>query len=463
MGKHLAAPQLDSKPPVSSNTLLRRVALIVGLVLLGIGSALAGYAIFEHKNPFQAISNVFIPSPDQVFGKPNLLVLVEGLDYDYNEKDEEYSTQARSDVIKAVNLDFGTKQVYVLSVLRDMAVVMPSGHEAKINEAQSDGGTPLAEKVISQFLGIPGFDRYIVVRINTAKDLINAVGGIDVNVQNSDPKDKSPINYDDSWGHLHIHLKPGMQHLTGETAVGYMRFRHDWCGDPCRSKRQDQVIKALVDKLKGDKLNTLMHANDLVGVFRRDVTTNLSQGEMISLANYFMGLSPGDLHTAQVPYVGDKIIADGGDALIPDDAGKTRLVQSMLIAPPSPEPSPDAMALAGVTPASVRIDIENGSGIEGAAHKVADALKAAGFTIGEVGDAQTDDHAVSEIHEHSHVSFAGAKVRAALPRIAAVPVVNDGDPTAAPSASAVSDVTLIVGKDLAQSLLARQPLATSTP
>lgn len=459
MGKHMAPKSVDA-PPVRQSPALSRAMVVVGLVLVLAASALGGFAIFEHKSPMQVFTQSFVPAPDQAFGKPNLLVLVEGLDYDYDAKDQEFSTQARSDVIKVVNLDFGTRQVYILSVLRDTAVTYPNGREQKINEAQSEGGTPEAEKIIGSFLGIPGFDRYVVLRIDTAKDMINAIGGIDVNVQNSDPKDTSPISYDDSWGHLHIHLKPGMQHLTGESAVGYMRFRHDWCGDPCRSRRQDQVIKAVTDKLKNNKLNTLMHASDLVGVFHRDVTTNMSNDELLSLASFYLGISPHDIHTAQVPYVGDKILADGGDALVPDDGAKVKLVKSMLIAPPTPEASPDTMALASIVPASVRIDVQNGSGISGAARQVAESLKHAGFAIGYVGNAPGDERETTEIHEHSNVTFAGAKVRSALPvELQAVPVTNEGllsSPT--PSATATSDVTLIVGKDLARAVA-----STGTP
>ena len=456
MGKHMA-PKLEPVETTTPASLLwRRVAIVAGLVLLGIGSGLAGFAIVEHRNPINQIGQIFIPPPDRVFGKPNILVLVEGLDYDYNAKDEEYSTQSRSDVIKVANLDFTSKRIYVLSVLRDMVYTWPNGRKTKINEAQSEGGTPLAEKAISNFLGVPGFDRYVVLRINTAKDLINAVGGIDVNVQNSDPKDKSEMSYDDTWGHLHIHLKPGMQHLNGDQAVGYMRFRHDWCGDPCRSKRQDQVLKTLADKLKGDKMNTLLHAGNLIDVFRRDVTTNLSTSEMASLANYFGGLDPKGMETAQVPYTGDTYLADGGDALVPDDAGKTRLVQNMLIAPPAPVPSPDAMALASIPPSTLKVDVQNGSGVPGAARHVADALRKAGYAIGDVGDAPADDHATSEIFEHSKTTFAGAKVRSSLPvSFANLPVSGASDPNA-------SDVTLVVGKDLA-SAFAHPSLSSTGP
>ena len=109
-----------------------------------------------------------------------------------------------------------------------------------------------------------------MLRSDATKDLINAIGGIDVYVKTSDCIDESHglhrsghLDYDDSWGHLHIHLTEGMHHLTGAQAVGYGRFRHDWCSDPCRIMRQDHVIMAAINKLSGDKLNTLMHAGEL--------------------------------------------------------------------------------------------------------------------------------------------------------------------------------------------------------
>src|SRR5271166_1727781 len=127
----------------------KRIALIAVLLVLGIGAAAAGYAVVEHRNPVMAITQAFVPSPQQVFGKSNLLVLVEGLDYDYNAKDEEYSTDSRSDVIWAVNLDFPNKRIDELSIPRDMIATMPDGTQAKINEAQSQGGVKEAKSVIA--------------------------------------------------------------------------------------------------------------------------------------------------------------------------------------------------------------------------------------------------------------------------------------------------------------------------
>ena len=463
MGKHLASEAYPrTRPPRSS---LQIVAMVAGLVALGIGSALAAYAFFEHRNPVAAITQIFVPSPQQVFGKSNILVLVEGLDYDYTAKDEEYSTNSRSDVIWAVNLDFGNKRIYQLSVPRDMVATMPNGSRAKINQAQSDGGVTEAKSVIAQFLGIPGFDRYMVLRIDATQAFVNAIGGVEVDVKSSDcfryktGCTGQELDYDDSWGHLHIHLKEGLQHLSGPQAVAYMRFRHDWCSDPCRIMRQQQVLHAMAAKLKGDRINTFMHMGDLLAVFRKYVQTDFSDQELLAIAMHYQGVNDSAIVNNQVPYTDTVDLPDYGDSLVPDVEARARLVNAMLIAPPAPEPSPDAMALAAIAPGTLRVDVQNGSGISGAAQRIAGVLRKAGFTIGDIGNASRDDYETSEIHEHSTVAFAGARVRAALPaalqKAAVVPDPSAPAGSVDPSPTATtSDVTVIVGADLAKAPVA---------
>ena len=434
----------------------KRILTIAGIVAIGLVSTLAGYAVFEHKNPVVAFSQMFVPSPQQVFGKNNLLVLVEGLDYDYTDKDEEFSTNSRSDVIWAVNLDFANKRIYELSIPRDMIATLPNGTQAKINQAQSDGGVKEAKSVISQWLGIPGFDRYAILRIDATKEFVDAIGGVNLYVKSSNCLryktncTGDTLDYDDTWGHLHIHLKEGMQHLNGERAVAYMRFRHDWCSDPCRIMRQQQTLHALVAKLKGDQINTFLHLGDLINVFHKYVQTDFTDSELISIANYFHGAPDSSVVVAQVPYTDDVNLPGYGDSLVPDTAARAHLVATMLTAPPAPVASPDAMALAAIPAGTLRVDVENGSGVSGAARRVATMLKQAGFTIGDVGDADRSDYGTTEIHEHSSVTFAGAKVRSALPQSLRKAVVVPESPSLSPSATATqtSDVTVIVGSDL---------------
>ncbi|MDQ2991393.1 MAG: LCP family protein [Candidatus Eremiobacteraeota bacterium] len=432
---------------------MRRIALVAILLLVGFVSVVAGFSIFQHKSPMAVLGEIAgVKTPQEVFGKNNLLVLVVGLDYDYTANDIETSATSRTDVIKAINLDFGQKRAYVLSILRDTVATMPSGRQAKVNEAYSEGGIKESKAVIADFLGTPPFDRYVILRSDSVKDIIDAIGGVDVIVKDSDClknkqcKNQEPLNYDDNWGHLHIHLKPGLQHLDGEQAVGYSRFRHDWCSDPCRSMRQDQVLQAIVTKARGDKLNTLMHLGDLIAFVRKNVTTNLSQNEMLALATYFSDIDKDGVKQDRLEMADNVTLADGGTAITVDPAEKAKKVHDMLIAPPMPETTPDSMALLSIPPNTIKIDVQNGSGIVGAARQVALALKAKGFLIGTVGNAPTTVDE-SEIREHSKVTFAGVRVRVALPpAMHSLAVLSESDPTAPDSAS---DVTIVVGKDLA--------------
>jgi hypothetical protein len=244
-----------------------------------------------------------------------------------------------------------------------------------------------------------------------------------------------------------------MQHMNGEQAVSYARFRHDWCSDPCRIMRQEQVMSAALAKLRSDKFNTLLHTGDLVGVFNKDVQTNLTRDEELSLAQAFMAMPKDGLHQRGIDYVDTKVIADGGEVLLPDENLKAKIVQNMLLDPPVPTPSPDASAVAAINPLSVRVDVENGTGIAGIAKRAASLLKEKGFTIGQITNAPTSDVANTELHEHSRITFAAVRVREALGKAAQnAAVIADSETPASEASGAESDVTVVVGQDLVPAL-----------
>jgi LCP family protein required for cell wall assembly len=319
--------------------------------LLAIG-ALCGFGFWSAPARAHAgaairpIVERFVPPPETLFKKDRLAILVLGIDYNYTDGDQPFSAGARSDTIMAVSLDLATRTVRELSVPRDMDVVLPNGREDKINAAYSDGGPSEAEDVVARFLGIPKFDRYVVLRINAASDLINALGGVTVDVKNSDALKgagpNGPVDYDDNWGHLHVHLAPGPQKLDGEQAVGYARFRHDWCSDPCRIMRQQQVIRAIVDRLERNKLNTLMHVQQLLDVARKDIQTDITGTEQLSLAGAYSGVGLASIKTEQVPYVSDKELP-AGDVIVADEKAKAELVARLF----GPEPQVASKAPTG--------------------------------------------------------------------------------------------------------------------
>ena len=448
MGKHLAPRDRMIKP----NAWIV-VALVVGSRRQS--AAMAAYSARRAPNPVTAITQIFVPTPQQVFGRSNLLVLVEGLDYDYTPSDEEFSKNSRSDVIWAVNLDFANKRIYQLSIPRDMVATMPNGTQAKINQAQSDGGVKEAKSVIAGWLGIPDFDRYVILRIDATKAFITAIGGVNVDVKssnclqyNTDCKGDA-LDYDDTWGHLHIHLKEGMQHLNGEQAVAYMRFRHDWCSDPCRIKRQQQVLHAMVDKVKGDKFNTFVHLGNLLSVFRTYVQTDFTDPELVSIANYYQGIPSAAIVSIRCHTPATSICRVTATRSFPTRARAQSSSGRCSCAPPTPRSIARHARARGDTrldAARRRRERQRCRWCRATASRP--ICREAGFTIGAVGNADRSDYTATEIHEHSTVTFAGARVRAALPaplREAAVVHERHRQRVAVGESDAASDVTVIVG------------------
>ncbi len=421
------------------------VAYAIGALLIVAGAVCAavGYRMVHDHDSFQrSLSRtvpIYVPPPEAVFDKDRIYLLVLGVDYNYDSKGMPYSKGARSDTIMVAGLDFPTRSVKLISVLRDSEATIDH-RDAKINEAYALGGEKMADRVIGGFLGMPPradgsyFDRYVVINTNGLKDFVNAVGGVDVPVTET-------MNYDDNWGNLHIHFKPGMIHMDGYQAQGYTRFRDDACSDPCRTKRQQQVIRILVAKLKAQKLNDLLHVGQLMGVLNRNVMTNLTFDEEKSLAWSFKDANPADLnHMDTIGYVDTKQTSTG-EVVVPNESQKAGLVAALL-GPYQNVTLPSKRSLAGVKPSTVHLVVENGSGISGLAGAAAAKLTKLGYVVDAVRNADTFGYDTTQIRPASNLPFVGDRVRADL-GVDSATVAPATDATPGPR----SIVTVIVGRD----------------
>jgi LCP family protein required for cell wall assembly len=452
MSKHLAppdAPQTEGKKGWNWRRIFPFAFLAVMLVFSTVCGAVAVRMIQTKQSFGKTFIGFFVPSPQQLFGKDRIYLALLGLDYDYNSKDEEYSSDARTDKISIYALDFPTKVVKEIAVPRDTAVTF-GGHEQKINAAYHVGGEKMTDAVVGEFLQLPvnekgtHFDRYIILRINATKDFIDAIGGIDV------PVDKE-MNYEDNWGHLHIHFHPGMQHMTGDQAVSYARFRHDECGDPCRIKRQQQVTRIAITKLRNERFNDLTHIAALISVINKNVVTNLTDEEKRSLAWHFKDVNMSDIHEQQIAYSDTKDTAYAGNILIPDEKQKAALIADFLGPYTATTPEPH-VAAATILPSKVHIDVQNGSGQTGMASKMAEQLRKRGFVVDNVGNAEQMTYDTTVIREHSKVAGVGELVRSNLALKTAA--ITPAPLSSSTAVKVVSDVTIIVGRDFAMALAA---------
>ncbi len=187
------------------------------------------------------------------------------------------SFRGLSDTMLLVRLDPQEGKLTVLSIPRDTQAEIEGHGVQKINAANQLGGPALAAETVSQLLdGVP-IDRYVRVNVQGVEKLLDALGGVSVNV----PKD---MKYTDHSQHLYIDLKAGKQHLNGEQAVQFLRFRYDEFGDIGRVQRQQTFMRSLVEQAL--RPAALLKIPEIVSVIQSHIDTNLSVEEMVALSGF---------------------------------------------------------------------------------------------------------------------------------------------------------------------------------
>lgn len=199
----------------------------------------------------------------------------------------------RSDTLFIVTADPDTKQLSMLSVPRDTRVLIPGYGYDKINHAYSLGGHKLTEKSVERLLNMP-IDHYVLIDFKAFYKIIDALGGVDIYV------DKR-MYYEDPWdddGGLVIDIQPGLQHMDGETAIQYVRYR-DSEGDIGRVARQQKFLKAVMDRVASPSILTRIPT--LIYEISSAVETDLSMSQMFSLAAMFKEAKDNGMRAYMVP------------------------------------------------------------------------------------------------------------------------------------------------------------------
>ncbi|MCX6645859.1 MAG: LCP family protein [bacterium] len=190
----------------------------------------------------------------------------------------------------------------MLSIPRDTLIHVPRYSFMKVNAAYALGGDDLVRRTVEEFTGVQ-IDYVITVNYQGFVDVVNALGGVDINVDRA-------MNYDDRRGNVHIHIEPGEHHFDGQTALEYARFRHDARGDLGRIERQQNLIKALFDQ----KLNLehLSSVDNIAGAVLNSVGISVNEDsprnppeigirEIASLVGFLSLLNDDEIQFYQVP------------------------------------------------------------------------------------------------------------------------------------------------------------------
>ena len=215
-------------------------------------------------------------------------VLVMGVD---SAKDGLKANQAfNGDTLMLITFNPNTLTATMFSMPRDLYVPIACNHNkyAKINSSAAYGSSCVI-KTVQQLTDIT-IDYYVKINFTGAVELVDALGGITVDVEEPDFQFNNRIdckgtvceqNSKRQFGKEIIYVPTGVQKLNGEQALAYARNRHQFAiGDIARNQHQQQVIEATANELKN--INSITEFENLLETVSNNIETNMTPEQMMS-------------------------------------------------------------------------------------------------------------------------------------------------------------------------------------
>lgn len=293
----------------------------VGKILLGVLAALIvvifvlmGFGLFDE-------SEILAPLED---GKINVLLL--GVDED----------GLRSDTIMVASYDANEAKVNMLSIPRDTKIYIENRRMTrKINEIHAISskeksgeivGVGGMAEVITQLTGIP-INYYAEFSFSSIDRLFDVLGPVEFDVPDVEGKGRG-MNYDDPAQNLAIHLKPGLQKLSGNQVQQFLRYRKSNYGvgtgsDTDRIKRQQDFMKAVIDQKVNLSILTKIPA--IFGQISREINTNITPGVVTKYLRHIAKLSGESVQTFSLP--GENKTISGASYFVADLDGINTLMK----------------------------------------------------------------------------------------------------------------------------------------
>ncbi len=209
---------------------------------------------------------------------------------------------SRTDTIMLVRVVPESGDVKLLSVPRDLLVKVAPGVEDRINAAYNFGGIDQTITAFEEYSGVT-VDHYAIVDFEGFKDVINAMGGVEVDVQ-----DEIPPKFE---------IEDGLQTLNGKQALYYARYRGTPNGDLDRIRHQQQLVAAL--RSQAFDWNTVKRLPEILKVADRNVQTDLGSTDGVWLGRVLIRRGPDARMTSEQLEGAPQTLENGDQVLIPDD------------------------------------------------------------------------------------------------------------------------------------------------
>ncbi len=232
-----------------------------------------------------------------------------------------------------VMVDRAKQEVAVVSIPRDTYITIPTYGKQRINVVDyfgeagvvkiKGGGPALLKKVFWENFRVR-VDHYVRLDLPGFAKVIDVLGGVDIEIT---------CPHTVRWGDKTIHFKRGVQHLSGEELMAYVRTRKE-SNDIDRARRQQRAILAMRNRAR--ELNLLPRIPALYTALRGSVQTDLSLIDLIDLARLAMDIPAERVHGRVISYplVRGTVTSRGESVLVPDLPAIRRLMEEAFEQPP---------------------------------------------------------------------------------------------------------------------------------
>ncbi len=408
---------------------VRRIIKWFFILLLIAGLGLGGYVGYKF---LAAGGNIFKgsildlvqnqPLKQDSNGRSNFLIL------GTSEDDPGHGGAYLTDSMMVLSIDQTNKNAYMFSVPRDLYVkygmACNSGYAGKINEyfnCVSDNYNSAADEQkrlteTQAFVGnIFGLDIQYGIHVNNTviKEAVDAVGGVDVDIQGSNG-DPGILDRNFDWRCNYtcylVKYDNGVHHLDGAHALYLAMARGDVAptyglsnSNFDREKNQQKIILALKDKaVTTGTLSNIGKVTGLIDALGKNLRTNIETKEIRTLMQLGSEIKSSDIHLISLQD-GDKSVVTSGNyngaSVVMPSAGiydytdiKAFIAQNLSSNP--------------VTRENAKIVVLNGSDTVGVAQSAADTLKAKGFNVSLVDNAPTGNYSDVEIYVRDNTKTA---------------------------------------------------------
>lgn len=284
--------------------MLKKILFIIALVLSTLGGCYVGKVSesldLMNRTSGDSLSNVDLGNIQvtEQTGVTNILLI--GSDSRSELGSEKYG---RSDTTMIATIDNNHKCLKLTSLMRDMNVDIPGYGKHKFNASYAYGGPELLYKTIAQNFGIR-LDGYAEVDFQAFKDMVNEIGGVEVELTSEEAQYLNTTNYIN--GKKNRNVKAGWNTMNGAQALGYCRVRkvaniNGTNNDQGRTERQRMVMSAVFAKIKTMPMSKWQ---DVIDAILPNVTTDISNKEILNYATTVVMMGTTEVHPCQIPVEG---------------------------------------------------------------------------------------------------------------------------------------------------------------